>query len=80
MRKYLPGGRCGGSTPSVKEDTQGVSSSFSALLAQRDAQIAQLWTPQQQQTQIVVKKVEPPKQTKKEDLVNTILGKDYDTE
>ncbi len=81
MRKYLPGGRCGGSImESVKkEDTQGVSASFNALLAQRDAQIAELFQPQpqqiQSQTQIVV--AEQKKQPSKDQIIQTILDGDY---
>ncbi len=85
MRKYLPGGRCGGSVMESckKEDTQGINTSLNALLAQRDAQIAQLFQPQpqqtpltqQQQTQIVL--VEQKKQPSKEQIINTILDGDY---
>ena len=46
MNKFKPGGRCGGdSVPVKKEDTQGVSSSYSALLAARDAQDRSFATP-----------------------------------
>lgn len=39
MNKFKAGGRCGGdSGTSAKEDTQGVKSSFAALMAARDAQ------------------------------------------
>ncbi len=83
MRKYLPGGRCGGySTEMKKEDTQGTNASFNALLAQRDAQMAQLFQPQSQQppltqpqTQIIV--VEQKKQPSKDQLIQTILDGDY---
>ena len=83
MRKYLPGGRCGGSVMESckREDTQGMNTSFNALLAQRDAQIAQLFQPQQQssltqaQTQIVV--VEQKKQPSKNQLIQTVLDGDY---
>lgn len=66
-RKFLAGGRCGGSSAcGTKEDTQGVSSSFAALLAQRDAMDVKMWaaptkveetkTIQTQTTLTVVKK------------------------
>jgi hypothetical protein len=43
-RKFLAGGRCGGtSAPGTKEDTQGVQASFSQLLAQREAMDAKMW-------------------------------------
>ena len=43
-RKFLAGGRCGGtSAPGTKEDTQGVQTSFSQLLAQREAMDAKMW-------------------------------------
>lgn len=80
MRKYLPGGRCGGVTESIKkEDTQGISTSFNSLLAQREAQMAQMWEkPAKIETQIVlVQAKEEKKQTSKEQLINTILDGDY---
>jgi hypothetical protein len=83
MRKYLPGGRCGGNETQKKEDTQGVNSSFNNLLAQRDAQIAQMWAPQttpltQTQTQIVLAQPkEEKKLPSKEQLIHTILDGDY---
>jgi hypothetical protein len=77
MRKYLPGGRCGGVTESIKkEDTQGISTSFNNLLAQRDAQMAQMW--EKKETQLVlVQPKEEKKQPSKEQLINTILDGDY---
>ncbi len=81
MRKYMPGGRCGGSGETIKkEDTQGVNNSFHSLLAQRDAQIAQMWTPQQTQNQNQLVVVQPKQEKKlpsKEHLINTILDGDY---
>jgi hypothetical protein len=56
-KKYLAGGRCGGSGGScVKGDTDGsqVSTSFSALLAARSQQDSALWasqTPEKSNTQ-----------------------------
>ena len=44
-KKFLAGGRCGGTSVSMtKEDTQGVQSSFSQLLAQREAMDAKMWS------------------------------------
>jgi hypothetical protein len=79
MRKFLPGGRCGGSTESIKkEDTQGVSTSFNSLLAQRDAQIAQMWAkPAKTETQLVVVQPKEEKKHSKDQLINTILDGDY---
>jgi hypothetical protein len=76
MRKYLPGGRCGGVSESVKkEDTQGVNTSFNSLLAQRDAQIAQMWA--KPETQLVVVQPKEEKKHSKDQLINTILDGDY---
>ena len=46
MNKFKPGGRCGGDSETrVKEDTQGVATSFASLLAARDAQDSSWATP-----------------------------------
>ena len=53
MNKFKVGGRCGGdssSGASAKGDTQGVASSFSALMAARDAQDRALTAPAIQTT------------------------------
>jgi hypothetical protein len=81
MRKYLPGGRCSGVESQKKEDTQGISTSFNNLLAQRDAQIAQMWAPIQKppltQTQLIVVQPKEEKKDSKEQVINTILDGDY---
>lgn len=81
MRKYLPGGRCGTMESIKKEDTQGVNTSFNDLLAQREAQITQMWAPIQKnsltQTQLVVVKPKEEKKDSKEQVINTILDGDY---
>ena len=44
-KKFLAGGRCGGTSGCMtKEDTQGVQTSFSQLLAQREAMDAKMWS------------------------------------
>jgi hypothetical protein len=46
MNKFKPGGRCGGDSGAcAKENPSGVSSSYSALLAARDAQDRSFATP-----------------------------------
>ena len=46
-RKFLAGGRCGGSsgsfTKTKEDDTSGVGASFASLLAQREAMDAKMW-------------------------------------
>ena len=66
MNKFKAGGRCGGdssaSGASAKGDTQGVATSFSALMAARDAQDRAFTAPMQkevtptQQAIVIVKK------------------------
>jgi hypothetical protein len=83
MRKYLPGGRCGGSVMETckKDDTQPiVNASFNALLAQREAQIATMFQSHNQnqtQTQIVVVQPKEEKKVSKDQIINTILDGDY---
>ena len=53
MNKFKAGGRCGGdssSGASAKGDTQGVATSFSALMAARDAQDRALTAPTVKET------------------------------
>jgi hypothetical protein len=77
MRKYLPGGRAGGTTQFLKEDTSQTSQAFGQLMAAREAQ-DKMWTqPQEQQIQsntIVVIKQQP--QINKKELISIILGED----
>ena len=88
MKKYMAGGKTvGGNSSSVKEDCSQTSQAFSAMLANRDRQIADLWTttaPQSnQQTplthnkeQIVVHKPVTQPQNKSADI-DMILNGDF---
>jgi hypothetical protein len=76
------GGRCGPSGNDTgcvkKEDTQGVSTAYSALLQAREAQM-KMWESPIAQTQLVVK--DEQKGTKKEskkDIIDIILNGDSD--
>jgi hypothetical protein len=84
----LPGdfqspGKAGGCGAGVKEDCSQVGKDFSAMLAARDRQMADLWTPPQtqpqlrQQNQIVVHKPVTQVQNNKQSDINTILDGDY---
>ncbi len=90
MKKYLAGGKAVGSGcgAGVKEDCSQTSQAFSAMLANRDRQMADLWTTpsqkqeqqQQQQTQnkgqLVVHKAVTQPQNKSADI-DTILNGDF---
>jgi hypothetical protein len=53
MKKYLAGGRCGGSGNSQEQkDGQGVNQAFQQMLAARDAQMAKLFNQGQTQQTI----------------------------
>jgi hypothetical protein len=83
MNKFKPGGRCGGDSGACeKENPSGVTSSYSALLAARDAQDRSFATPAlkqmfdnsqpQQQAIILAKKPAMDKQK----IMDTILQGD----
>ena len=90
-RKYLAGGRCGGSSVCAsvqKEDTQQVSASFQQLLAQREAMDAKMWAtptvplaePPKAVTTLVTLDVKTTKLSKEEQKqadINCLLGDDY---
>ena len=84
----MAGGRCGGSSVSgTKEDTQGVQTSFSQLLAQREAMDAKLWSaptavvstePHKTTTAIILaEKQQLNKQKQKEADIQCLLEGDY---
>ncbi len=82
-RKYLSGGRCGGSSGNqiIKEDTQGVKQSFSDLLAKREAMDAMMWKTsepltQQQIISIPQKQVDLTKQQQREADIKCLLEGD----
>ncbi len=81
MKKFLPGGRCGGSNPCVKEDTSQTSQAFSQLMAAREAQ-DRMWTqpattiPSNIPSQAIVLVKEEQKPPNKKDLISTILNGD----
>lgn len=79
MRKYLPGGRAGGSSQTYKEDTSQTSQAFSQLMAAREAQ-DNMWTQpfntQQPQSNAIVIKEEPKQIPNKKDLISIILDGD----
>ncbi len=89
MKKYLAGGKAVGSAGCVKEDYSQVGKDFSAMLAARDRQIADLWGPPvlkqpsqenpftQAQNQIVLHKPVQQFQNNKQVDINTILDGDY---
>ena len=64
MKKYLAGGRCGGSGSGSGEqkDCQGTNQAFQQMLAARDAQVSNLWKPVQPEV-IQEKKTIPFTQT-----------------
>jgi hypothetical protein len=87
MKKYMAGGKAVGSAGCVKEDCSQTGKAFSAMLANRDRQMADLWTTplqnQQQQTpltqnkgQIVVHKPVIHAQNKSADI-DMILNGDF---
>jgi hypothetical protein len=82
-KKYLAGGRCSGSSSFQKEDTQGVQTSFSQLLAQREAMDAKMWAAPSKEivsketTLIVHQQIVPKSQQKKSDI-DCILGNDFE--
>jgi len=87
-RKYLAGGRCGGSTFSSvqKEDTGVVNTSFQQLLAQREAMDAKMWAPPtqetithepKQQSLVVIEKTVVTKPQQKQSDIDCILGNDF---
>jgi hypothetical protein len=79
-KKYLAGGRCGGgSGPCVKEDSSGLSASFSAYLAARSQQDSQLWSQANSlpaSTQLVVVPKKEESQQKNADI-DLILNGDF---
>lgn len=87
MKKYLAGGRAGGTTQTWKEDTSQTSQAFSQLMAAREAQ-DKMWTqpcntqPQQSQAQpqpqsnAIVVKQQAKQEPNKKDLISIILGED----
>ena len=85
MKKYLAGGQTVGSAGSCfKEDCSQTNQAFSAMLAARDKQMADLWASpsQQQQTpltqnQIVVRQPVQKAKNNKEIDINTVLEGDY---
>ena len=80
MKKYIVGGKAvSGNSSCVKEDCSQVGKDFSAMLAARDRQMADLWTPSQNQNQnqIVVHKPVTQAQNNKQSDINTILDGDY---
>jgi hypothetical protein len=93
-KKYLAGGRCGGSNGSyVKGDTNGsqVSASFSAMLAARSQQDSALWSSQTpvktntqetpSNTQLIVLPAVQQKESANEQKkrdIDFILGGDFD--
>lgn len=81
-KKFLPGGRCGGtSVQTPKEDTQGVQTSFSQLLAQREAMDAKLWaapsTEKKEFALVAVEQKQLSQQKQKEVDISCILGDDF---
>ncbi len=86
-RKFLAGGRCGGSSsvcPITKEDTQGTNASFQNLLAQREAMDAKMWSApspvektQSQTALIVVEQKLKTKQQQKDADIQCLLEGDY---
>ena len=83
MKKYMAGGKTvGGNSSSVKEDCSQTNQAFSAMLANRDRQMADLWTttapPQSNQNkgQIVVHKPVTHAQNKSADI-DMILNGDF---
>ena len=90
-RKFLAGGRCAGtSSPAAKEDTQGVQTSFSQLLAQREAMDTKMWSSSSSVTEpatqtkkpiittiVVAEKQQMNKQQQKEADIQCLLGDDY---
>lgn len=87
MRKFLPGGRCGGGGSSVeRESNPQTNAAFDALLVAREAQTNAIWkqppltqpqTNTQKNTQqaLVVIQKKPP--ASKEDLINRVLEGDF---
>lgn len=83
MKKYLAGGKAVGSAGAscVKEDCSQTNQAFSAMLAARDRQMADLWSKPQtineNQNQVVVHKPVTQIQNNKQMDINTILDGDY---
>ncbi len=88
-RKYLAGGRCGGSSVCAsvqKEDTQQVSASFQQLLAQREAMDAKMWLPpsvavesKPQQALVVIQETQQVSKIKQKEMdISCILGNDFE--
>ena len=87
MKKYLAGGKAmAGAGACVKEDCSQTSQAFSAMLASRDKQMADIWKQPSQEipltqtqtsnTQLVLQQNKPVQQNKQADI-NTILDGDY---